>query len=351
MKVLYLYSGERKKFKGIPGVDYPDTQFYGQNHFKNLGIEAEFKEFGELVKSKFIKKFIGFRLRHLLLYFFTRDYDVVFGSSILYMMFFRTVFKSKSKFVLLNMNLTRTINANKNKKIKLFIIKYLLSKLDGIVCLSRDQKNFLEDFMPIINGRLFFVPMGVDAQYYNPNYANRKDYILSAGRDNGRDYKTVIEAAQFLPDQEFQIVCSPRNLRDIRDISKNVRIFYDLPFGELVKKYYEAKALLMTTHDDKFLDGADCSGQTVVLEAMACGLPVMVTQRSYLKDYVENKRDVYIIKPDDPDSIVNSIKLLTTGTHKLLNMQISARKKIENHLSTELMALNLSEVFRTVSAK
>ena len=278
MRVLYLYSGSRTQFRGSIGSDYPDTQFYGLNHLGDNGIEAAHKEWNDVPGSSLLGRVLDFRIKHLLLYPFTRGYDVVFGSSLLYLVPLKKLFRAHAKFVLLNIGITRTLTAHHQRRTGA-LVRWLISGLDAVVCLSRFQVAYLEEQFPQLRGKIFFVPLGVDTRFHTPVYDGRKPYILSVGRDNGRDYAAVVAAARHLPEREFQIVCSRRNLTGI-SLPANVRVFYDLPVADLHAKYREAELLLLLTKDGT--EGSDCSGQTVLLDAMASGLPVVVNRKPYL---------------------------------------------------------------------
>lgn len=349
LNILYLYSGSRKdKFRGKISVDYPDTQFYGLNHLSRFAVSAEYKELSDLPMGRLLNKILNFRIKHLLLFWFVGGRDIVFGSSILYLVILKKIFKTKAKFILLNIGITRTLSANKNKKIKFGIISWLLSGLDGIVCLANIQKEYLEASYPFLKGKIFFVPLGVDTNYYKPSYENRKDYILSVGRDNGRDYKTAMEVARIKPEENFEIICSRRNLAGIDKIPANVTVFYDLSFAELNKKYHEAKALLLLTHDDSYVDGADCSGQTVLLDSMANGLPVIVSRKKYLEDYVREGEDALFVDFYDAGDIVMAINVINNEKISR-NIAKAARSRVEKYFSTEAMAEKLSEIFKEIA--
>ncbi|MDD2753534.1 MAG: glycosyltransferase family 4 protein [Candidatus Portnoybacteria bacterium] len=345
MRVLYLYSGLRKnKFKGEAGKDYPDTQLYGLNHLGEFGVAAEYKEFGDLAN-----RLLGFRLRHLLSYFLTPGYDLVFGSSLLFSAVFKKIFRPRRKFVLLNIGLNRTFLANK-KGLKSKIINWLLAEIDAIVCLSGVQRDYLVNKFPELKNKLYFIPLGVDVEYYQPQFDNRKNYILSAGRDNGRDYKTVVETAKLLPEEEFQIVCSERNLQGVKEIPDNVKIFYDLPAPELNKKYHEAKMLLLITHDDNSLGGSDCSGQTVLLDAMASGLPVIASRKKYLADYVIDGWEFLSVDFYGAADIAEKIKIFneTDFREKIAK---NARIRVERQFSTRQLARGLAETFKKITGQ
>lgn len=352
MRILYLFSGRRKdKFLGRASINYPDTQFYGLNHLGKFGLSADYKEFSDLIRNKFLNRFLGFRSKHLLLYFLIKGYDLVFGSSLLFMMIFKKIFKPKTQFVLLNIGLSRTLSASKSKKIKLKIIKWLVKEFNGIVCLSNVQKEYLQNKFPDLKDKIFFVPLGVDTTFYKPNYGDRDNYVLAVGRDNGRDYQTVIETARLMPEEEFQIVCSWRNLEGITNLPSNVKVFYDLPFIEVNKKYQQAKLLLLITHNDNFLDGSDCSGQTVLLDAMASGLPIIASRKKYLKDYVENNKEILMVNFYKAAEIKKRIEILNNDHELYLKIAKQSRKKAEDCFSTEKMAKNLAALFNFIRNK
>ena len=347
MRVLYLYSGTRKdKWRGVPGVDFPDTQLYCFNHLQGAGFSAVSKELSDFLPN-YIARIIPFRLRHILLYFATKNYDAVFGPSLLYAMILQKIFKRKSRFVLLNISLSRTLIANRHSKFRFALLRSLLMELSGVVCLSRTQKSFIEKEVHFLKGCVYEVSMGVDVAYHKPLYENRKKYILSVGRDNGRDYKTVIEVARLMPDRVFHIVCSKRNLSGITDVPENVHIFFDILSYDLYKKYQEAHALLMITHDDTYQDGSDCSGQTVLLEAMANGLPIIASRKEYITEYVKENEDALLVDFYNPAEIVEKIHLLDDALFRE-NLAIHARARVERDFSTKKMAENLADVFKKI---
>ena len=207
IQALYVFSGKRKKrFVGISSQDYPDTQFYGMSYLKDFGVDAEYKEFEEYPFGALLAKVFGFRLKHSLMYFVARKYDVVFGISVLYMLIWKKIFPTKTKFVIFNSVFSRMLTVHKKDSFTFMMLVWLLNDTDGVVFLSRADMKKVGDHIPNIIDRLFFVPMGVDAKYIQPQYEGREDFFLSVGRDNARDYKTIALVAKRLPEREFHFV-------------------------------------------------------------------------------------------------------------------------------------------------
>jgi glycosyltransferase involved in cell wall biosynthesis len=191
---------------------------------------------------------------------------------------------------------------------------------------------------------LKLVPLGVDTAFYQPVFDGRRDYILAGGRDNGRDYKTVIEVARLLPKREFQIFMSRRNLAGIENIPPNVKIFFDIPLQEVRVKYAEAAMLLLITHADGHGDGADCSGQTVLLDAFASGLPVIASRKAYVADYAVAGREYLPVDFYSPSDIIRAIGEMPA---KAASLSHAARQRVEKDFSSVKMGANLSRIFES----
>ena len=347
MRILYIFSGNRSdRFTGEAGIDYPDTQFYGMNHLATFGMQAEYKEFESFWFGKFVARVIGFRIKHLFMYFVARKYDVVFGISVLYMLFWKKFIPTKTKFVIFNSVLNRMFQVHKKGSLKYRALIWLLKDADGIVFFNKSDRDIVVAHAPFMENKSYVVSMGVDMTYHKPIFADREDYYLSVGRDNGRDYRTVIEAARRSPEQKFHLVCLPRNIAGL-DIPSNVTVHHDIPLAKLQDLYKKARALLLILHDGSNIEGSQSSGPTVLLEAMARGLPVVVSRKEYVREYGEDGKDMLTVDFYDVDAIIGCINQL--GDEALRgSLAHSARNKIEMHFNTIEMAKHLSEVFKTV---
>lgn len=347
IRVLYIFSGLRKQFMGVPSKDYPDTQFYGLHHLSRPGLQAECKELGDFLPGRFAKA-VPFRLRHALMFFVARHYDVVFGSSVYHTVFLRRFFRNGTAFVLLNISLTRVIAANGAGSIRGRILRSALRELRAIVCISRAQIKVLKNMLPELSERLHFIPFGVDTVFHQPRFDRRAEYILAAGKDNGRDYATVLEAARSLPDVPFEIICGRRNLSPDIALPQNVRVRYDVSLAEWNKAFLDAKLLLLLTHPDDFSDGSDCSGQTALLQAMACGLPVIASRKQYLDDYVADEREILSVPPYDAQGVVRQIRRLSDERFRM-RLAESARKRVETEFSSRTMGDRLAALFLSLA--
>ena len=346
MRILYIFSGSHK----APSAGAPDAQLYGLNYLESSDISACAVGRDDGLPVWLYKSWIGgridFKLRHALLYFRARSYDLVFGPALIYLIPLKKIFGGKAKYVVLNVELNRILRGCDGHPIRKWFIESLLKEFAAIVCLSTDQKEWLLARYPFLSGKVFFVPFGADTNFYQPVYEGRDDVVLSVGRDNGRDYRTLVEAARLVPHRRFDIVGSPRNLAGIENIPANVRVLHDLSFAELREKYETARLIVISTHDDSSTLGADCSGQTVLLDAMACGLPIVASRKAYLSDYVREGQDALVVDCYNPSRLAEAVELLAEDAPLCRELAQSARARVEREFSVQNMAKNLSRIFK-----
>ncbi len=347
--ILYIFPGAYNSGlrAGLPG-----TQYYGYEYMNSFGMSAEAIGRDDalpkwLVRSIFGKLF-SYRVRHLLLFFKARSYRIVFGAALVYLMPLKKIFGGRAKYVALNIELVRMIRANAKRPFRLGLIKAFIAEFSAVVCLAHVQKEWLLAQCPFLEGKIHVVLLGADVQSQTPVYEGRNTTVLSVGADGGRDYETLFEAARLLPDTSFEIVCSPHNITHIKNQPSNVEVFFDLPFAEVKKKYHTAQLLVLSTHDDTYADGADCSGQTVLLDAMTNGIPVLATRKAYLSDYIRERTDALVVNCYDPKAMVQEISRLQSDETLRAKLAYSARAHAEQYFSTKSMAEGLGKVFNTL---
>ncbi len=83
----------------------------------------------------------------------------------------------------------------------------------------------------------------------------------------------------------------------------------------------------------------------VVLESMACGVPVIATDVSSNDQIIANGEDGYLIPLSDDREFVDRIVELHNDPEKRRNFGTAARKKIEEKFSTKVMADNMLSVY------
>lgn len=265
------------------------TTFYGLSPFL-LGQDNSFKGFLPKSQSSLLSSIL-------------RSDIVVFSKMINKVPFFRIVFFWK-KFILINIDLNRSIK-NKKSLLKRFWFFLKLMSFNKIVNFSTSQKFSLERY-GVKKSKLEFIHFGIDNLFIEKKmstHTTREDFYLLVGRDEGRDNQSVLRLAEKNPDKQFIFVVDSR-VSEINANVSNIAILDNIPFDDLIVLYQKAKAVIVHTFTDEENKGSDNSGQTVVMDALACGTPVFVSEKSWLQDYPLIKDNVLIYKKDDLESIL-----------------------------------------------
>jgi glycosyltransferase involved in cell wall biosynthesis len=351
LKVLYLFAGERKKMeKDWQEGIMPDSHLIGFNHLKQFGIEASY------IENKFLnyirKK--NFNLTNLILIPFLGRYDIVFSGASLFLPFaVKVIFRMKRpKFVWYNTFFTNALKRNSGRRLKLWILRKTIASLDAIICPSTAQKQFLVD-QGFDQAKIFFVPNGIDIDFMNRKLAENgniassdKPFILSVGKDMGRDYETLVQAVKGLP-VEVRIVALPRNVGAVKDIPPNVKVLGFVPFPKLLGLYNEALFVVIPTKSERHLDASDCSGQYVLLDAMASGKAIIASERATLADYFNDGKEGAVVPSEDSKALRQAIVNFLEN-RALMEKFGEAAKERSVAFTTRNMAETLSYIFEKI---
>jgi glycosyltransferase involved in cell wall biosynthesis len=159
--------------------------------------------------------------------------------------------------------------------------------------------------------RLSVNQFGVDPHFWTPGGA-REDFVLSIGNDPRRDYATLLGAAPKIA-APIRIITRlpvpeplPANVTVVRG-SWHDRSLSDAEIRDL---YRRAACVVTPLHDS-----LQPSGQSVTLQAMACGTPVVLTKTRGLWNpaHLRDGENIRLVPPADPQALaVATLGAITT---------------------------------------
>ncbi|UCC89145.1 MAG: glycosyltransferase, partial [Anaerolineales bacterium] len=85
-----------------------------------------------------------------------------------------------------------------------------------------------------------------------------------------------------------------------------------------------------------------------VLEAMACGLPIVGTQAPGLHELVSNGLNGYLVPMKDPDALAEALALLIENGYERRRMGRQSRKLAEREFAWEYIAAQYVKVYEQV---
>jgi len=217
-----------------------------------------------------------------------------------------------------------------------------VAHLDAAVVVCTMQRDFLQDWLP--SDRVFFIPHGVDTDFYRPGEPRARDReeitCVSVG-SHLRDYRTLGDAARLSAARRLAVrfvVVAPESRQAEFGDAPNVDWLSGLSDDGLLETYQEADILLLP------LD--DCTANNALLEGMAAGLPVLATELSGVRDYATEECAEFVA-PRDPEAIVESLSSLVDAPDRLSRMAAASRNRALE-LDWEQVGRQMLQVYQTI---
>jgi len=324
-----LTYGLRQKKHDITVYASGDSKIEGKKSFINKHISGDYMKVSKITLT---------HLTHLSLSFnHAEKISDIIHCHIAYLPFFYTPFISKP--ILITMH--NPIKYTEHKEIlDKFKYKYLIS-------ISKNQQKNTP-------GVYFFsnIYNGVDTKIFNfPEDEVKKEDFLWVGRFSkikGPDLaiKSINKIKGKL------ILIGPKSLGDTNFYEKKIKPFINskniIYKGEknkndLVKYYQNAKALLFPIQWEEPFG-------LVMIEAMACGTPVIAFKRGSVPEIIKDGETGYVVNPaEGVHGYVKAIKKLNSLSKvDYKKMCSNCRKHVEENFTVEKMVDNYEKVYQKV---
>lgn len=173
------------------------------------------------------------------------------------------------------------------------------------------------------------IPYGVDLQRFRPAAQPRvrspKLQLLFVGRINQRKgVKYLLEALKMFRPEEVQLTICGRvvdSLSLFRDSGLAIDIRPSVSSEELVRAYQSADLFIFPSVAEGFAQ--------VLLESLACGLPILSTTHTAAPDLITEGHGGFIVEPRRPDLLAERITWCLEHRDALEAMRAEARATAE----------------------
>jgi glycosyltransferase involved in cell wall biosynthesis len=202
--------------------------------------------------------------------------------------------------------------------------------------------------------RLHFLPNVVDTDRFRPSRSipcTQEIAILAAGRI----------VAQKRHDRLLRVMA---RVREQSNVPVRLLIAGDGPLRSSIEEQAAGMGLLPDSlaflgavadlapvyqAADIFLLTSDHEGTpNVVLEAMACGLPVVATGVGGVPEILQDGIDGFLVPPSEEDLMVQRLLTLIEGKDRRIAFGDAARKRIEREYSPESLKTSLQQLYNAV---
>ena len=359
-KILYLYtSGRKERLDDLKFGNAPRDFLYGYTYLKNQGLDVDYLETDHFPQEKQYleywklfyrnKKFarqlgIGNRSHYYINQLKRLNaYDVIIATTdsiALGLAYFKQQNRLSPNIIYLNMGLVGALERMKRSDGVLFneykeMCSRYIQQCRLVWSAGKREEQFFSSEYERCREKFVYSPWGIDIEFWKPDTSlvNKEKRILFVGNDRNRDFNQVLEISRQRPDIQFNFV----TLRiDQSNCGPNVRLYQ----GSLTNRFL-SDLELRTLYNESALvilplsESLQPSGQSVSLQAMACGRPVAITKTSGLWDLtlMRNEENCLLITTG-VKGFVDVIDELDYRSNYFYNIGNMARKTIVKHLQT-----------------
>lgn len=222
----------------------------------------------------------------------------------------------------------------RNLYLKLFFIY-----VEKIIFTSKSEFNFANDIFPNSKNRFELIEFCPDYDFWaknNNKIFETKSGILFIGNDSSRDFLILKQIAEKLPEIKFTFITKEKSLQNIN--LKNVNVISgkwhseDLSDLQIKEHYLNSKLTILPIKDTLV-----SSGQSVTMQSMSCGTPVMIsnTKGFWNQETFIHCKNILFVKDNTVEDWVNSINEFYYKDKILENISSNAKRLLSENYNLE----------------
>jgi glycosyltransferase involved in cell wall biosynthesis len=241
-------------------------------------------------------------------------------------------------------------------------VKRFLTNFSGYITLTDELKRFLIN-LGIDSFKIEVIPNGVNTDQFYPDLLIKQKYCELFGFS--KDDIIITTISRLFPTKGIDLFIKsiPNILKNNSD--KNLRFLIAGVGPELqnLEKLSNELSLNGTVHflgyrrdvknlinfSDIIVKPSLAEGMSrVVLETLACQKPIIITNVGGISQYIKDKENSIIIKPNSIDSIVNSIQYLIDKKNKREIISKNGYNLIKDNYDWEIISKRTYNFYRNV---
>lgn len=191
---------------------------------------------------------------------------------------------------------------------------------------------------------------GVDTKFWQPDPGAKRDIVLSIGNDGRRDFPTLVAAADRIP-LPVHIVTKmtlPPNLP--ANVTQHRGSWHgaELSDAQIRTLYQRARVVVVPIQPTN-----QPSGQSVTLQAMACGCPVVLTETEGLwsREQLKDGENVLLVRPGDSAHLAERVGEVIADEGVAERLGRAGRASVERSGSIEEFAARVAACCDRLSGK
>jgi colanic acid/amylovoran biosynthesis glycosyltransferase len=237
-----------------------------------------------------------------------------------------------------------------------------LENASKIITISNYNRRHIANLSPVIEERdIEIVYCGIEMDTMRPptqRPQNNAARIVSIGRMiEKKGFEYLVEACAILAGRGVDFVCRIVGQGPLKELlqsrieeyglQEQVILVGILEQSDVVKLYQDSDlfSLACVVAEDGDRDGIP----VVLMEAMACGLPVVSTVTSGIPDLIVDEENGFLIPARDAKAFADALEKLISDANLRLELGMNARQTIQDKFQLDHNAAKLLDIFRRVS--
>lgn len=219
------------------------------------------------------------------------------------------------------------------------IVEYCIARADAVFTLASEQARYLRE--KYRTDRVQFLVQQVDTEFFSPGLEAAGDHLLAVGADISRDYGTLRQAVIGL---DHPVVLRTNLVTEDRTRYPNLKVISERQTDSQLRELYRRAGVVVLPLKDMRHPG----GITTLLEAFACGKPVVVSNSSGVRDYLRPGENCLAVPCGDAAALRSAIDTLLGDAELRERLGRGARAYAEAELSQDRHAARLAEAIRAL---
>lgn len=220
-----------------------------------------------------------------------------------------------------------------------------VAKAKFVVTCTAHNVEYLREVVGEYGNKVFLSYHGIDTAFFKPADAlviADSPLIVSVGRfKTKKGFDVLINSCSILKRQGRHFQCQIIGYGDQQaalsemindlDLEEDVFLVDPIPHDALISKLHHANLFVLPCRLDE--DGDRDGIPNAMLEAMACGLPVISTKVSGIPEVIDSESNGLLVAPNDAESLALAMQRVLDDTNLRENLAQQGRQTVTEKFS------------------
>lgn len=204
-----------------------------------------------------------------------------------------------------------------------------MENVDAVIGVSEASVAFIREGLKVKGTALFTLGNGVDTDLFKPGGGEGRGVVFVGRASRNKGFDALLQACPAIEARVTAVVS--RIGRRMMDASRKagLDILLNVPYDRMPSVYGGSSVFVLPSRDEEH--------PLATLEAMACGLPVVVSPAG-AAGMVEDGRGGYVVPAGDPGELARKVNSLLEDAATRREMGARNRRVVEGSCSWELVS-------------